>query len=110
LVGAYDLADKDHFTSQDPYLCVTVGNRTKQTGVHSRGGSHPTWNQCLTFRVTESQLDLESLHLECYDFDYFTKDDLIGVGGCSLREAKHGFDGWIELVKKCNRKAGRVHI
>jgi hypothetical protein len=65
----------DHYSKQDPYVIVEVGDKVNQTQVHSLGGKAPVWNDNLTFQLDGSEKDVI---LKVFDYDQYSEHDYIG--------------------------------
>ncbi|XP_028841968.1 synaptotagmin-9b isoform X2 [Denticeps clupeoides] len=77
---AQDLPAKDFSGTSDPYVKIYLlpERKTKhQTKVH-RKTLNPVFDEVFLFPVTYSELPSRKLHFSVYDFDRFTRHDLIG--------------------------------
>lgn len=80
LLKALDLPAKDLCGSSDPYVKVYLLPDRKckfQTRVH-RKTLNPTFDETFQFAVPYEQLSTRKLHLSIFDFDRFSRHDMIG--------------------------------
>ncbi|XP_069942809.1 synaptotagmin-10-like isoform X2 [Cherax quadricarinatus] len=80
VVQAHDLPVKDVSGSSDPYVKVyLLPDRKKKfcTKVHRRN-LDPEFNETFVFSVTWAELKERTLQFSVYDFDRFSRNDLIG--------------------------------
>uniref|UniRef100_A0A8C4QT10 Synaptotagmin X n=1 Tax=Eptatretus burgeri TaxID=7764 RepID=A0A8C4QT10_EPTBU len=80
VVRAQDLPIKDRSGSSDPYVKVNLlpdWKQTKQTRVH-RKTLDPLFDEIFRFPLTFAELPTRSLRFGLYDFDRFTRHDIIG--------------------------------
>ncbi|CAM1318465.1 SYT9 (predicted) [Pycnogonum litorale] len=77
---ARDLPAKDFSGSSDPYVKIYLlpdRRRKFQTKVHRRN-LNPTFNETFVFGVTHSELESRKLQFYVFDFDRFSRHDMIG--------------------------------
>ena len=77
---AQDLPAKDFSGTSDPYVKIYLlpDRKTKhQTKVH-RKTLNPVFDEVFLFPVTYGELPSRKLHFSVYDFDRFSRHDLIG--------------------------------
>ncbi|XP_046725330.1 synaptotagmin-6 isoform X1 [Silurus meridionalis] len=79
VLKAFDLPAKDLCGSSDPYVKVyLLPDRKKfQTRVH-RKTLNPTFDEIFQFPVPYDELHGRKLHLSVFDFDRFSRHDMIG--------------------------------
>ena len=79
ILKAFDLPAKDLCGSSDPYVKIyLLPDRKKfQTRVH-RKTLNPTFNESFQFPVPYEELPVRKLHLSVFDFDRFSRHDMIG--------------------------------
>ncbi|KAL3210986.1 hypothetical protein MRX96_036748 [Rhipicephalus microplus] len=80
ILQAKDLPSKDFLGSSDPYikLYLLPERRKKfQTRVH-RKNLNPVFNESFVFALTLEELRHRTLQFSLYDFDRFSRNDLIG--------------------------------
>ncbi|XP_027000362.1 synaptotagmin-6 [Tachysurus fulvidraco] len=79
VLKAFDLPAKDLCGSSDPYVKVyLLPDRKKfQTRVH-RKTLNPTFDEIFQFPVPYDELNNRKLHLTVFDFDRFSRHDMIG--------------------------------
>ncbi|MCJ8744370.1 hypothetical protein PDJAM_G00117900 [Pangasius djambal] len=80
IVKAEDLPAKDLCGSSDPYVKIYLlpdRKRKFQTRVH-RKTLNPTFDETFQFPVPYEQVAARKLHLSVFDFDRFSRHDMIG--------------------------------
>uniref|UniRef100_A0AAY5EZ96 Synaptotagmin VIa n=1 Tax=Electrophorus electricus TaxID=8005 RepID=A0AAY5EZ96_ELEEL len=79
VLKAFDLPAKDLCGSSDPYVKIyLLPDRKKfQTRVH-RKTLNPTFDESFQFPVPYDELPARKLHLSVFDFDRFSRHDMIG--------------------------------
>ncbi|XP_043932389.1 synaptotagmin-6 [Protopterus annectens] len=80
ILKAFDLPAKDFCGSSDPYVKIYLlpdRKRKFQTRVH-RKTLNPTFDETFNFPVPYEELTTRKLHLSVYDFDRFSRHDMIG--------------------------------
>ncbi|XP_042200885.1 synaptotagmin-C-like [Callorhinchus milii] len=80
ILKALDLPAKDANGFSDPYVKIYLlpdRKRKFQTKVH-RKTLNPVFNETFQFNVTFNELPSRKLHFSVYDFDRFSRHDLIG--------------------------------
>ncbi|KAG9339249.1 hypothetical protein JZ751_023946, partial [Albula glossodonta] len=80
ILKAFDLPAKDLCGSSDPYVKIYLlpdRKRKFQTRVH-RKTLNPTFDESFQFPVTYDELASSKLHLSVFDFDRFSRHDMIG--------------------------------
>ncbi|XP_029578598.1 synaptotagmin-6 [Salmo trutta] len=79
ILKAYDLPAKDLCGSSDPYVKIyLLPDRKKfQTRVH-RKTLNPTFDESFQFPVPYDELAVRKLHMSVFDFDRFSRHDMIG--------------------------------
>ncbi|XP_066527070.1 synaptotagmin-6 isoform X2 [Hoplias malabaricus] len=79
ILKAFDLPAKDLCGSSDPYVKIyLLPDRKKfQTRVH-RKTLNPTFDESFQFPVPYDELPVRKLHLSVFDFDRFSRHDMIG--------------------------------
>ncbi|KAM4882568.1 synaptotagmin-10 [Thomomys bottae] len=80
MIEALDLPAKDFTGTSDPYVKVYLlpdRKRKFQTRVH-RKTLNPHFDEAFQFPVAYEQLSTRKLHLSVYDFDRFSRHDMIG--------------------------------
>ncbi|XP_038676357.1 synaptotagmin-6-like isoform X1 [Scyliorhinus canicula] len=80
ILKAFDLPAKDFCGSSDPYVKIYLlpdRKRKFQTRVH-RKTLNPTFDESFQFPVSYDELTNRKLHLSVYDFDRFSRHDMIG--------------------------------
>ena len=81
VIKALDLPPKDFSGTSDPYVKIYLLPDRKnklQTKVH-RKTLNPDFNESFTFSVPHIQLSARLLQFNVYDFDRFSRHDLIGT-------------------------------
>ncbi|KAJ1138781.1 hypothetical protein NDU88_005162 [Pleurodeles waltl] len=80
ILKAFDLPAKDFCGSSDPYVKIYLlpdRKRKFQTRVH-RKTLNPTFDESFHFPVPYEELTSRKLHLSVFDFDRFSRHDMIG--------------------------------
>lgn len=80
ILKAFDLPAKDLCGSSDPYVKIYLlpdRKRKFQTRVH-RKTLNPTFDETFQFPVPYEELVSRKLHLSVFDFDRFSRHDMIG--------------------------------
>uniref|UniRef100_W5MWV4 Synaptotagmin 6 n=1 Tax=Lepisosteus oculatus TaxID=7918 RepID=W5MWV4_LEPOC len=80
ILKAFDLPAKDLCGSSDPYVKIYLlpdRKRKFQTRVH-RKTLNPTFDESFQFPVPYEELSCRKLHLSVFDFDRFSRHDMIG--------------------------------
>ncbi|XP_075766516.1 synaptotagmin-6 isoform X2 [Pelodiscus sinensis] len=80
ILKAFDLPAKDFCGSSDPYVKIYLLPDRKckfQTRVH-RKTLNPTFDESFHFPVPYEELGSRKLHLSVFDFDRFSRHDMIG--------------------------------
>ncbi|XP_062323648.1 synaptotagmin-6 [Osmerus eperlanus] len=80
ILKAFDLPAKDFCGSSDPYVKIYLlpdRKRKFQTRVH-RKTLNPTFDESFQFSVPYEELGSRKLHLSIFDFDRFSRHDMIG--------------------------------
>ncbi|XP_068122285.1 synaptotagmin-6-like [Hyperolius riggenbachi] len=80
ILKAFDLPAKDFCGSSDPYVKIYLlpdRKRKFQTRVH-RKTLNPTFDESFNFPVPYDELPSRKLHLSVFDFDRFSRHDMIG--------------------------------
>lgn len=80
ILRAFDLPAKDFCGSSDPYVKIYLlpdRKRKFQTRVH-RKTLNPTFDESFHFPVPHEELGSRKLHLSVFDFDRFSRHDMIG--------------------------------
>lgn len=81
IVPAHDLAGSDQGGFNDPYvrlfLTPEVDSRKRQTSIH-RNDTNPVFNDIFKFPVSHDALKAMSLLLQVFDYDKFSRNDIIG--------------------------------
>ncbi|XP_043943393.1 synaptotagmin-10 [Protopterus annectens] len=80
IIKALDLPPKDLTGTSDPYVKIYLlpdRKRKFQTRVH-RKTLNPTFDETFQFPVLYDQINNRKLHFSVYDFDRFSRHDMIG--------------------------------
>lgn len=112
ILRALDLAAKDANGFSDPYVKMyLLPDRKKkfQTKVH-RKTLNPVFNETFNFNVPFAELPSRKLHFSVYDFDRFSRHDLIGqvVLDNLLELAERDSDAplWREIIEATSVSGG----
>lgn len=101
VVQAADLVAKDMGGSSDPFVKVTLLPDKKRftTKVHPKTLT-PTFNETFVFKTTYPEVLNKLLTFAMYDYDRFTKSDLMGTVTVELRKVdlSRTLEEWRNLV------------
>ena len=88
----------DHFSAQDPYVEVVVGDQAQTSSTANFGGQNPQWADNLTYNLNGSEKDLI---LKVWDHDEHSKPDYIGGRMIPAREVFNAPSGqkWVHLLR-----------
>ncbi|KAK9721634.1 hypothetical protein K7432_003262 [Basidiobolus ranarum] len=92
---------------QDPFLQFELGNSRQRTKADKNGGQKPTWNERLTFDITEG---VHKVVVKCYDQN-LREHAFIGESEVDFSPAitHYQLDSWFELKDK-GEPAGEVYL
>lgn len=101
---AHDLAASDQGGFNDPYVRLTlipeVDSRKRQTSIH-RNDPNPFFDQHFKFPVSHEDLQCKTLVLQVFDYDRFSRNDVIGEVRMSMDEfdVTSNIEVWGEITK-----------
>ncbi|CAH1371657.1 unnamed protein product [Tenebrio molitor] len=104
LIEAHDLAGSDQGGFNDPYvrlaLCPEVDSRKRQTTIR-RNDPNPFFDQHFKFPISHEDLQSKSLILQVFDYDRFSRNDVIGEVRMSMDEfdVTSNIEVWGEITK-----------
>ncbi|KDR13859.1 Synaptotagmin-9, partial [Zootermopsis nevadensis] len=104
LIEAHDLAGSDQGGFNDPYvrlsLVPAVDNRKRQTTIH-RNDPNPFFDQHFKFPVSHEDLQEKTLVLQVFDYDRFSRNDVVGEVCMSMDEfdVASNVEVWGEITK-----------
>ncbi|XP_048517531.1 synaptotagmin-6 isoform X2 [Dendroctonus ponderosae] len=104
LIEAHDLAGSDQGGFNDPYvrlfLTPEVDSRKRQTSIH-RNDTNPVFNDIFKFPVSHDALQAMSLLLQVFDYDKFSRNDIIGEVTMQLADydCTQSIEVWAEISK-----------
>jgi serine/threonine-protein phosphatase 2B regulatory subunit len=92
----------------DPYCKLTIGAKTEQTKVHSKGGKNPVWGDEFSFQISTEK----ECVVEVYDKEQMGKDKFMGEAKVSIMDwiTKGVFDGTVDLYDKAKKPCGAVKL
>lgn len=98
---AASLKAMDSGGTSDPYVIVYLTNDTRkknETKVH-RKTVNPTFNERFAFKLLPSEVEVTEIVMRVYDFNRFSKHDVIGEVRLPLRnmDLQHVIEEWKEL-------------
>ncbi|XP_070574364.1 synaptotagmin-10-like [Ptychodera flava] len=102
VLQAENLPKMDFGGSSDPYVKVFLipdeDRKLRQTQVQRRT-LNPVWNETFKFPTTYDELQTKTLYFTVYDFDKFSRHDVIGEVKVILREidVSREVDVWCDL-------------
>ncbi|NXI11203.1 SYT1 protein, partial [Irena cyanogastra] len=99
---AVELKAMDSGGTSDPYVIVYLTSDMKkryETKVH-RKTLNPIFNESFTFQVLQAEVSESTLVMQIYDFNRFTKHDIIGEVRLPLASVnlQHVIEQWSDLV------------
>lgn len=103
-ISAHDLVGIDQGGFNDPYVRLTlqpeVDSRKRQTAIH-RNDANPLFDQHFKFPVSHEELKSKTLILQVFDYDRFSRNDIIGEVTMSLSDfdAANSIEIWGEITK-----------
>ncbi|KAJ8946703.1 hypothetical protein NQ318_006961 [Aromia moschata] len=104
LLVAHDLAGSDQGGFNDPYvrlaLLPEVDSRKRQTTIH-RNDPNPLFDQHFKFPVSHEDLQSKTLVLQVFDYDRFSRNDVIGEVIMTMSEfdVANSIEIWGEITK-----------
>ncbi|XP_047112001.1 synaptotagmin-5, partial [Schistocerca piceifrons] len=104
LIEAHDLAGSEQGGFSDPYVRLSlvppVDNRKRQTAIH-RHDPNPFFNQHFKFPVSHQDLQEKTLVLQVFDYDRFSRNDVIGEVRMSMEDldVTSSVEVWGEISK-----------
>ncbi|KAF2901710.1 hypothetical protein ILUMI_04471, partial [Ignelater luminosus] len=104
LIEAHDLAGSDQGGFNDPYVKLSllpeVDTRKRQTAIH-RNDANPFFDQHFKFPVSHDDLQYKTLVLQVFDYDRFSRNDVIGEVRMSMDEydVTSSIEVWGEIIK-----------
>ncbi|XP_060532007.1 synaptotagmin-5-like [Cylas formicarius] len=104
LIEAHDLAGSDQGGFNDPYVRLAivpeVDTRKRQTAIH-RNDPNPLFNQLFKFPVSHEELKSKCLLLQVFDYDRFSRNDIIGEVSMALSDIDiaNSIEIWGEITK-----------
>ncbi|KAJ8949692.1 hypothetical protein NQ314_008155, partial [Rhamnusium bicolor] len=104
LIEAHDLAGSDQGGFNDPYVRIAllpeVDSRKRQTTIH-RNDANPLFDQHFKFPVSHEDLQSKTLILQVFDYDRFSRNDVIGEVTMTMNEFDIGssIEIWGEITK-----------
>lgn len=104
LIEAHDLRGSDEGGFSDPYVRVSllpgVDSRKRQTSVH-RNEVNPFFDEHFKFPVTHEELQAKELLLQVFDYDRFSRNDIIGEVRITMEEldVTSSVEIWGEVTK-----------
>lgn len=104
LIEAHDLAGSDQGGFNDPYVRLSlqpeIDTRKRQTAIH-RNDPNPFFDQHFKFPVSHEDLQSKTLVLQVFDYDRFSRNDVIGEVRMSMDEfdVTSSIEVWGEITK-----------
>ncbi|CAH1968325.1 unnamed protein product [Acanthoscelides obtectus] len=104
LIEAHDLAPCDQGGFTDPYVRVSllpeVDARKRQTSIH-RNNPNPLFDQMFKFPVSHEELQFKTLVLQVFDYDRFSRNDIIGEVTMNLSDVDiaNSIEIWGEIAR-----------
>nr|CAD7201533.1 unnamed protein product [Timema douglasi] len=104
LIEAHNLTGSDQGGFNDPYVRLSlsspVDNRKRQTAIH-RNDPNPFFDEHFKFPVSHEDLQDKSLILQVFDYDRFSRNDVVGEVTISMEEldVSSNVEIWGEITK-----------
>lgn len=104
LFSAHNLATSEQGGFNDPYVKLSllpeVDTRKRQTVIH-RNNANPCFDQHFKFPVTHDDLQFKTLLLQVFDYDRFSRNDVIGEVRMTIEDydVTSSVEVWAELRK-----------
>ncbi|KAK7867767.1 hypothetical protein R5R35_002266 [Gryllus longicercus] len=104
LIEAHDLAGSDQGGFNDPYVRLSlwpaVDARKRQTAIH-RNEPNPFFDEHFKFPVSHEELQDKTLVLQVFDYDRFSRNDVIGEVRMTMDEfdVTSSIEIWGEITK-----------
>lgn len=101
---AHNLAGSDQGGFNDPYVRIAltpeVDSRKRQTTIH-RNNPNPLFDQQFKFPVCHEELKNKTLVLQVFDYDRFSRNDIIGEVTMSMvdYDITNSMEIWAEITK-----------
>ncbi len=98
----------------DPYVLFMISTSKEEYRTKIvKQNYHPIWNE--DFHILFKPEEKPILHMELFDWDHFSKDDLISTRDFELYQYPTGvvIDKWFDFIKNPSRrvkKPGKVHL
>lgn len=103
-LAAHDLAGSEQGGFNDPYvklaLLPEVDARKRQTTIH-RNDPNPFFDQHFKFPVSHEELQLKTLVLQVFDYDRYSRNDIIGEVTMNMGDydIANSVEIWGEITK-----------
>ncbi|XP_068082352.1 synaptotagmin-5 [Anabrus simplex] len=104
LIEAHDLAGSDQGGFSDPYvrlsLVPAIDTRKRQTSIH-RNNPNPFFDEHFKFPVSHDDLQDKALVLQVFDYDRFSRNDVVGEVRMCMSEfdVTSSVEIWGEITK-----------
>ncbi|KAJ8919456.1 hypothetical protein NQ315_016556 [Exocentrus adspersus] len=104
LIEAHDLAGSEQGGFNDPYVKLTllpeIDSRKRQTVIH-RNDPNPFFDQHFKFPVSHEELQLKTLVLQVFDYDRYSRNDIIGEVTMNMADydIANSVEIWGEITK-----------
>nr|XP_023016151.1 synaptotagmin-5 [Leptinotarsa decemlineata] len=104
LIEAHDLAGSDQGGFNDPYVRLAiqpeVDSRKRQTNI-CRNDPNPLFDQHFKFPVSHEELQSKTLILQVFDYDRYSRNDVIGEVTMNMAEfdIANSVEIWGEITK-----------
>ncbi|XP_050498329.1 synaptotagmin-6 [Diabrotica virgifera virgifera] len=115
LIEAHDLASSDQGGFNDPYVRLTltpeVDSRKRQTNI-CRNDPNPLFDQHFKFPVSHEELQSKTLILQVFDYDRFSRNDIIGEVSVVMSEfdVANSVEIWGEITRNKKPKEDTQEI
>ncbi|ODN02651.1 Synaptotagmin-3 [Orchesella cincta] len=115
VIEAHDLAGSSQGGFNDPYIRLymspEVDTRKRQTSIH-RNESNPYFDEHFKFPVSQDDLKEKILILQVFDYDRFSRNDVVGQVSMRLEDfiVTSNLEIWAEVVKSKTPSGERQEV
>jgi len=110
LIGARNTKNMDLLGKNDLYGTAQCGTQKFKTRTISNAGANCTWDQTFQFNLISPAIDLL---VQVYDYDTFTRDDLIGsvtISVSPIVAAGTVPDRWYQILDNSHKVTGEILV
>lgn len=112
-IAGRNLAAKDSTGKSDPFLKISLASnpKVKVKTTIIKQDLNPTWNEEFTLPVKEASKEV--LHVTCWDWDKFARNDFMGEFSVPLSAISGTKDEWFKLNSRAGKDdkiSGEIHL